>query len=736
MMRPRQMGGSRPVQMSLAAVGALFVVAWVGLFVFWHEHGQHDDSGYMLAIFRQLAEGRALYEEVFSQYGPFHGQAWLAFFRAGGFPLDHNHMALGVALLWAGAVLCAGAVSWRFRRSVVAACLTMVWTTWGLQYLAADLGHPLSLCSLLVFACMLLAVVGTESRRAWIRAGALTLAGACVAALALTKINLGVFQGVAVALALLVAWGGGRWLSGLACLLSVAGPLLLVGPAWPADCRVLTLLGVLLPTGMIWAVWRRQEHGPVKEGLRRELPWWGVGFVVGAGVLLALAVMGGTSPGALWEGVIHRPLAFPNISRMLPKVHTGDWIFALLGLVLAILWWVLGRGGRRRLPGWWPILVGAVGVAQLLFLFRLRLYWAPGLAALLWLPLTLLPRREAQGATDPAARTLLLLAFTAVWQTLGTYPIFGSQRCIPAALNAALWTTCFACLPPLAREAMSTNGRRWAWRGLGALGGLATLWLLAVTVRYRYLHLVNSVPFAVSQASWLHLPLFQAAELETVVRNLELTEGPLFTSHGQYSLVAWTGKQIPMGYHCTYLGGLLTPGELGATLRPYRESPRWACAVYKGGTMFGRGPQIKTVQEFVQSGTEPWLNVDQYELRLSRGQVGSPPIHALWLEEGKWMISMPDTARMQAVAWEVHAPAPVNSGRWQGGASAQTVIVADEAAGYARLVLPEDVAAALDHLGEGGRKKCSLWLIDASGQHMAGMAVVEWVRPARVLPQD
>src|SRR5262249_6416243 len=80
-----------------AALGGLGQTAYYLLFSM---YAHYDDEGYLLITLKQFFGGHALYDEVYTQYGPFY--YWFHWFvlRAGSFTLGHDWMGLVVIGLW------------------------------------------------------------------------------------------------------------------------------------------------------------------------------------------------------------------------------------------------------------------------------------------------------------------------------------------------------------------------------------------------------------------------------------------------------------------------------------------------------------------------------------------------------------------------------------------------------------------------------------------------------------
>jgi hypothetical protein len=172
--------------------------AWVAGVQVFQDLPSYDDTGYVLAIIQSYNQGKKLFVEVFSQYGPFYTQYYHFLTNVISGSITHDVLGWVTVVHWiAGAVL-AGLAGLRLSGQLAVAVMCMLASALSVHGLRAEPGHPVSLCLLLVMALLPL-VPGPHSQWANLR---LFGAGAIVGALCLTKINLGVFTGMAVGLPL------------------------------------------------------------------------------------------------------------------------------------------------------------------------------------------------------------------------------------------------------------------------------------------------------------------------------------------------------------------------------------------------------------------------------------------------------------------------------------------------------------------------------------------------------
>lgn len=707
------------VLLCIAVAGILGWLTYHG--VFWRAHDQYDDSGYMLAIFKQLHAGHMLYREVFSQYGPFHGQAWLAFFGATGLPVDHDGMGWGVMTLWLGTALLAGTVALRITQSRIAASLAAFWAAWTLRALANELGHPVSLCAFLAMACVAL-YQPVRGRWSFI---SLVGAGAGVAALVLTKINLGLFQGAALTVALVLTWMPSKRLAVLLLAPLAIAPWVIVGPAWPLEPRLLLCIAVLLATGMVVAA----SPGAAPARWRSELAALALGFLVAGAAIVAHAMWTGLRVEDLVQGVLIRPLELPAVFVNEPVTTPLDYTLAGTAAAMAFAWWRWVRP-KPCLPAAWMVAVGLAGFAALAVLLFHPTFSA-GVLALMWLPATV-PHASVQDESSVARyRLTTLVCLTAAWHALGVFPVSGSQSCIPYALAATGWISILLLQPGWTHALKKSLLLRL--NPAACLVIAATGWhfidihhdITSRRERHRRFNAEGTEKF--------RLPMEQEALITSVLANLRQTQGPLYTSHGQNSLSLWSNKPFVTGYNCTFTAGILSEKEIDAVHAGFVHAREWSCVVYQDGLTFGQGPHQGKIASFVQQHTYPWLQIGDYELRLSHSHPPVEPVATLWQEGSHWKLRTSGTkAVLKAKKWRLRSSRQFASGRWTVAPEQLAEMQASLDSGGdtpVLITLPEPLAQALNEATPDQRYTATLWLCDMRWNPLDSATVAKRIPP-------
>ncbi|HKH64007.1 MAG TPA: hypothetical protein VKA35_00935, partial [Solirubrobacterales bacterium] len=194
----------------------------------------YDDEGYMLIALRSFLEHGHLYDDVFSQYGPFYYEFWGGFFELFGIPVNHDGGRTAAIFAWVAASLLFGLSIWRMTRSTLLGLATQMMVFGAIITVVNEPMHPGGTICLLLGAIVALSCLVRE------RSSPLGIAflGASVMALILVKINVGAFALIALALVCAVSYprlAQRRWLRPAVELLFVAVPLLLMASKFGED---------------------------------------------------------------------------------------------------------------------------------------------------------------------------------------------------------------------------------------------------------------------------------------------------------------------------------------------------------------------------------------------------------------------------------------------------------------------------------------------------------------------
>ena len=245
-----------------AAIGLYAIVAIAATVVayFWifANFARYDDEGTLLVTLKAFVHGEALYRDVWSVYGPFYYELFGGFFSLTGLDVTTDASRTIVIVVWVGASLLLGLAAHRLTGRLALGITAMITAFSTLTVLASEPMHPQGLCVFLLSAFIVVAVWGPTRRVAL--SGA--VAGAVLAALLLTKVNLGIFAVAAVVVAAAVTVEPLRrrgWLRWLLILAFLAMPALVLGRdfrfGWVRELLLLEVLAasaVLVASRPIW----------------------------------------------------------------------------------------------------------------------------------------------------------------------------------------------------------------------------------------------------------------------------------------------------------------------------------------------------------------------------------------------------------------------------------------------------------------------------------------------------
>jgi hypothetical protein len=548
---------------------AAFLIAIAYTFFFVFSRSMSLDEGYLMITVQGFNSGHALYDDVFTQYGPFYYfYEWLlhAVLRI---PLTHDATRLLCAFHWITAGGLLGAAAWKITRSGLVAIFVAMQSLVHLSAIANEPGHPQELVVVLVALGMLAATRVSSGGRS------LGMLAIITALLAFTKINVGLFFGFTLLLALRChssdhfARGVWNWL-----LLAVSGilPLLLMRQHLAAEwCRNFAFL---VTGATLTALFAAQRVTSERFITTKHHFAMAAAFGVTATLLLAVTLATGTSIRGLLNGLLLTPLKMPNVALLPLPLSGAALVGALVSLATAAF--VFRKRDDSRV-------VASVPVLKLLFAvtggFALLSEAKLQIAFLLpWAWLVALPAGH-EDKSNGFARVLLALA--AAWQSLQAYPIAGTQTtlatfplvlaygvCLSDALHSVVRMPRISV--KLSALAPSTRLLAGALACVALLFIFANLWCKLPDVRCEYARLP---PLELPGSHWVRMNEELTAMNQGLARYLS-AECDTFVSYpGINSLYFWADKRPPTQINSTGWGQL-THAQQEKILGSLRKTPK------------------------------------------------------------------------------------------------------------------------------------------------------------------
>lgn len=543
---------------ALVAMAAV-VAAYFALFT---QFAPYDDEGTLLVTLKAFANGGTLYSDIYTPYGPFYYELFGGLFSLTGAAVTTDISRSLVLVLWVGTSFLYGLAAQRLSGRLLLGVTGMIAAFGSLYALANEPMHPQILCVVLLGAFTLLAAVGPTRRLAW--AGA--AAGALVAALTLTKLNLGIFALAAVVLsAVLVVepLQRRRWVRYPVIVAFVGLPLALTARdlslGWVRNLMALEVLAMAAIVIAAWPLRPRsgEDHGPVGRWLIGAAAGFAAAFVA----IVAAILLDGSTLSGIYEGMVTEAMRVRdvNITEFPTPGAAVDW--SLAGVAGAALW-VRLRPRADAAPSIWPgLLRAAAGLTIWFTIARIAPFSINPSAgnpdslaiALAWVAVI-----APTGVVESPYKRLIrvMLPALAVAETLQVYPVAGSQMAIAALTFVPVGALCLG-------DAL-TSLRAWSEaRGGPALerfGAAVAIVSVALAAQFALDAILRpaangavayrdqqALPF--DGAQLLHLP---PEEVETYARLVDLLHSHRCSSFIGYpnidSFYLWSGIEAPPPY--------------------------------------------------------------------------------------------------------------------------------------------------------------------------------------------
>jgi hypothetical protein len=593
----------------------------------------YDDEGYMLTALQSFIDRGSLYDDVFTQYGPFYYEAWGGLFSIFGIPVDHDSGRTVTLVVWVLSSLAFGLATWRMTGSALLGLGAQMLGFGALGVLVNEPMHAGGMITLLLVAIVWAACLVGDRTSPW----AMAALGGAVAALILTKVNVGGFALISLALVCVCSYSvlsSHRWLRPAVEVLFVALPLLLLsskfGEEWARHYAVHVSVAALAVVAVLRA--RSLDQRP-----REELGWL-VGGMLAVALTSCIAIVGsGTSIDGLIDGVIRQPLKQGDAFTIPLGLADRIWVFDAVALAGALAYWYAARGrGAGLSPGLqlvfsaFSVLVGlelALSVIGKTFPYdSLTMVGYPfSLLAFAWVALVPVP-----GAPDrPAKFARLLLPPLAVLQALHAFPVAGSQVMWSTFLLIPVGAICVANGVRGVAVALTVERERIAVAAAGAVAAVAlTLFVADVTLKKPLdearLVYDTRVSLDLRGAESVRLAPEEVEMYQEIVATINANCPAFLTEPGMNSFYIWTGQSPPTGQNATAWMTLFDADRQRRVVEETR-SIEGLCLLRNNPLAAGwnketvpSGPLIR----YLSKGFTPLATVGSYELLRREGTGG------------------------------------------------------------------------------------------------------------------
>lgn len=579
-----------PLAYFAVLVGGAFVAYWQ-MFSFF---APYDDSGYFIHTIQLFTQGQVLYNHVFTEYGPFSYELWRAVFDLVGRTVSTDTGRLSIVGVRLFSSLLLGLSCQRLTGRLAIGVIVQVLSFSVLEALGSEPMHASGvICLLFAIIIAVTSFVLPGHPRA-----ALLLLGAIVAALTLTKVNLGCFAAIAVAYAAVMALPGLRKVAPLRWLVPTAlvaiGPLIMLSNLTAQWAQNYAILGVAGGLALVLATDPPPLHASAgdEEEARRWTIWLLAGFGACMVVVIGIILIFGTTLGALFNEIVVVPASSVGITS--PINLTEDVVYWAVGTVAAA--WVVRRlrsDPARARPG----LPGALGRILVALAIWLSIVSADPLnispenanfalaMVLAWVAVIPSTRDERQ---PPWRFARLLIPSLAVLEALMAYPVAGTQVMFGSLLFLVCGAICFAdgwSDLEAWSAALRTGDVALVPPSRTIMGALATALAVAFTFQFVVRPLeVSGNAYAANQelpiagATLLRLPPEQVTTFKQITTLLRARCRSVITLPGMFSFNLWSELPAPSGLMDEPFWAQLSHAQERAALASAEATPG-LCAV-------------------------------------------------------------------------------------------------------------------------------------------------------------
>ncbi|HSU31721.1 MAG TPA: hypothetical protein VLJ11_10845 [Bryobacteraceae bacterium] len=573
---------------ALCACGAYAYFLMFSRFGFW------DDEGYLMATVRAMLQGHLLYDQIYTLYGPFYYFFEGALYVLTGLPVTHDFVRFVGLFFWLAS---AGLAAWsvlRLTRSFLLAGLTLFAVSKVLVFFSGEPGHPEELC--IVCVCLLLALATMVNSR--LSGWNAIFSGFLLAALSLTKINIGLYAIWAVLLTYLSTHPASQikrllfflvGLGSIGCTAIIMLPLL--GSGWVNNYLLLIVFSIL---ASLTAVSRNRP-----ETIIGARAWYllTVAFVTtGLAVVVPFLVHGTTMSALLYISVLQHK----NFARewfVSAPFTPKSTLWAVLSLALAALWSYrrLAPSQSKTFEAGLQALKGAIAVFGTIYLLTMYPEHTYGVRLLKlvtpfnWL-VVVIPSSQGK---DSRFFARVFLCFLGVFVALYPFPVASAQllfALVPLiVVIAVFWHDAFVALAAVVAGLNRRNTRR-------ALS--ATAMLLLAGVYAKALHGAQAnyaalVPLRLPGAANIHVTPREADTYRWVTDELDRHCASFFSMPGMFSFHFWTGKDTPTMMMMNDWPGFLNASQQQVVVRDLAHN-HTSCVISNPGitNIFLRGQDM------------------------------------------------------------------------------------------------------------------------------------------------
>ena len=527
----------------LLPVFALIAAALLAYFKSFFNLNSFDDEGYLLATVKAFVEHHALYDQIYTLYGPFYYLVEWLFYGVTGFAPSHDCVRLIAFVLWS---FCAAMLSWpvyHMTRSLLLSGFTLVVAVQTLVFFQWSPGHPEEIC-LALLACLLVLLCGVSGEISKRRMLAFAI---LAAAIAQTKINLGLYVSLAILLSLLLTLSKGRSRTIMLAATGMLSVVLIAGImsslfrfSWVRDYFCLFLIA--FSTVLIGAFFMRLDAVISRNS------WYVLilAYVLTYTAILVPFLLRGTTIWGFFYATIWQHRNFTKHWFRASAFGAGTLFWSACSLLLFAAWLLKFAKHQRFLLAlqWLKGILGACAAFQLL-IHRANWPICPiimsFIAPFTWLILI----EPVSKGIDPKQFGRVALALISVFVNLYAFPVAGSQdlfAIIPMISVIALFLH-DAVAEISVRNWIVLSSRVWRTAAIGASILIAASYVRELS--RSYLEYSRNAPSPLPGSTHIHVSPEQASTFQWLTQEVDNRCPSFFSMPGLFSFYFWTRQTSP-----------------------------------------------------------------------------------------------------------------------------------------------------------------------------------------------
>jgi hypothetical protein len=614
---------------NLSSITVLLLLAMgvgiVGFLLIFNRFFAYDDEGYVLYSLKNFLAGHALYNEVYSQYGPLY--FFTHKFIMGSFNLEptHNVIRLITLSFWLAGCLFLSLGIQRLTQSLLLGVLALFSVFINGVGLVSEPGHPQGMIFTLICFTVFLASL---LPKLWV----VVAFGVITGIVFLTKANIGIFLLASLSWAFLCADRSSRVLTTFRVLCGLG--ILLLPMALMRDkinesqILVYALISTATTFNLIISFPKSSFFPP-----KTSLPFFwsfllGFGTTVIAGIFLTL--VSGTPPASLYEGVIGQHIRFGDYFFINFPLQKTMLISAVIAVIVCIAYHFFLRGRSNKALDIATFSLKALFVGTVIFLMGKVLpnanysFFIDQAAYLIpWMWLLMLPHPRKTLSIDHIFQRYSLLS-VATLQFLVAYPVAGSQKAWSILLTIPISLILLADLMDLFHNLRSKHFAKALQPKLFYLFLIiifsSGLYKIGIAESKMYAQQVS--PITLAGSSLMRLPEQYVTTFEGLNLNLQANADSLITLPGMYSFSLWSGVDSPTLQNLTAWPYGFNEAKQQAIVQQAAPISRLVGIRYTSlleGWNKSGDSQPRPLVQYVENSLEPVAVIGDYEL-LARPQ--------------------------------------------------------------------------------------------------------------------